>query len=128
MEEKVEAQFSSLGLNHVMKWTPKEKEATALEDEAWKPLVRVVEAEIDRQKWRGEMASEAYKSFMKSNDKFNLTEVGQPLPIVAKDAAWKLGGWVASTAHQRRKQGVDGGSAVSKIRLNVKSSSNEGIG
>jgi hypothetical protein len=33
-----------------------------------------------------------------------------------------LGGWVASTAQQRRSQGADGGSAVTKIRLMVKNS------
>ena len=76
------------------------------------------------------MASEAYSYFKSSKQKndgsLNLTEVGQPLPIVKKDAGWKLGGWVASTAQQRRSQGADGGQAVTKIRLNVKSSSTVG--
>jgi len=116
----------SMGLNHVMKTTAEEKNVTAFEDEALKPLTRLVEAEIDRQKWRGDMAGEAYKYFKISHGKINLTEAGRPLPVVEKDVAWKLGGWVASAAQQRRIQGADGGSAVSKIRLNVKSSSTGG--
>lgn len=116
MEGKPE--YYSMGLNHVMKTTAEEKEAALLEDEGLKQLAKVVEAEIDRQKWRGEMAGQAYKYSKQSN----LTEVGQPLPVVEKDTAWKLGGWVASTAQQRRNQGADGGSAVTKIRLMVKSS------
>jgi len=115
--------YDSMGLNHVMKTTTEEKEAALAEDQALAPLSRVVEAEIDRQKWRGDMAHAAYTAFKAANkDKINLTEVGQPLPVVEKDAAWKLGGWVASTAQQRRNQGADGGSAVTKIRLVVKNS------
>jgi len=45
-----------------------------------------------------------------------LTEAGLPLPTAEKDSAWKLSGWVASTAQQRRAQGADGGGAVTKIR------------
>ena len=115
-------QYFSMGLNHVMKTTAEEQEAALLEDEALEPLIKVVEDEIGRQKWRGEMAGNAYQRFKDTKGNMNLTEAGQPLPIVEKDAAWKLGGWVASTAQQRRSQGADGGSAVTKIRLMVKSS------
>jgi len=112
-----------LGLNHVMKTTKEEREAALAEDQALAPLSRVVEAEINRQKWRGDMANDAYKYCRSvSKDKFDLTEVGQSLPVVEKDAAWRLGGWVASTGQQRRNQGADGGSAVTKIRLMVKNS------
>lgn len=114
--------YDSMGLNHVMKTTKEEKEAALVEDQALAPLSRVVEAEIDRQKWRGDMANDAYKYSKGSKDSGKLTELGQPLPTVEKDAPWKLGGWVASTAHQRRTQGADGGSAVTKIRLMVKNS------
>ena len=48
-------QYYSMGLNHVMKTTLEEKEAGSLEDEALKPLAQVVEAEIDRQRWRGDI-------------------------------------------------------------------------
>ncbi|KAL9189004.1 hypothetical protein ACHAXT_011494 [Thalassiosira profunda] len=114
------AEWYSLGLDHVMKTTKEEEEAAQLEDQALEPLVKVVEAEIDRQKYRGEMAGEAYAYVKNSKEgPLPLTEAGQPLPTVEKDAAWRLGGWVASTAQQRRSQGADGGSAVSKIRLLV---------
>ena len=116
-------QYDSMGLDQVMKTTPKEKEAASLDGDALKPLAQLVDAEIDRQRWRGEMPTQAYRYFKSTTDNLNLTEVGQPLPIVKKDAAWKSGGWLASTAHQRRAQGADGGSAVTKIRLMVKSSS-----
>merc|ERR1719291_1106595 len=104
-----------MGSNPIMKTTEEEKEAGAQEDRVLAPLVRAVQAEVDRQKWRGEMAKEMYKCSHKEGA--NLMDVGQPLPVLKKDPAWKLGGWVASTAHQRRKEGADGGSAVSKIRL-----------
>lgn len=120
-------QYFSMGLNHVMKTTTEEKEAAALEDETLKPLIKAVEDEIDRQKWRGDMAQEAFDYFKSTNENINLTDVGQPLPLVKKDVAWRLGGWVASTAQQRRKDNVDGGTAVTKIRLMVKSSSTGGL-
>ena len=113
-------QYYSMGLDNVMKTTAEEKEATSLEDQVLAPLAKLVENEIDKQKWRGEMASKAYEYFKRENK--NPTDIGQPLPVVEKDAAWKLGGWVASTAQQRRAQGADGGSAVTKIRLMVKNS------
>jgi hypothetical protein len=117
-------QYFSMGLNHVMKTTAEEKEAALLEDEALQPLVKVVEAGIDRQKFRGEMHKKAFE-YIKLTKASVLTEAGQPLPVVKKDDAWKLGGWVASTAQQRRSQGADGGSAVTKIRLMVKSSAGD---
>lgn len=114
-------QYYSMGLNHVMKTTAEEKETAQAEDDALKPLVHVVEAEVDRQRWRGEMAAAMARE--KGGD---LTGAGQPLPVVEKDTAWKFGGWVASAAQQRRAQGADGGSAITKIRLMVKSSSTVG--
>ncbi len=116
-------QYLSLGLNHVIKISAEEKEAAELEDALLNPLAQVVEAEIDKQRWRGEMAGQAYKYFKSTKDNLDLTGIGQPLPVVEKDSAWKLGGWIASTAQQRRSQGADGGSAITKIRLMVKSSS-----
>lgn len=114
-------QYYSLGLDSVMKTTAEEKDAVSLEDQTLAPLAKVVDTEIDRQKWRGDMAAKAYEYFKRDNK--NPAEIGQPLPLVEKDAAWKLGGWVASTAQQRRAKGADGGSAVTKIRLMVKNSS-----
>ena len=116
-------QYHSMGLKDVMKTTKEEKEAAELENQALAPLMQVVEAEVDRQKWRGEMAGEAYKYYKNSKDNINLSEADQPLPVAVKDQAWNLGGWVASTAQQRRAQGADGGSAVRASRLLVKSTS-----
>lgn len=111
-------QYYALGMDQVIKTTVEEKDAASLEDQALAELGKAVEEEIDRQRWRGEMASEAYSNCKKED----MTVVGQPLPLVKKDDAWKLGGWVASTAQQRRAQGADGGSAVTKIRLLVSKS------
>ncbi len=114
-------------LSHVMKATEADEEAAVLEDDALKPLIKVVEDEIDRQIWRGDMAKEAFEYFMSTKENSNLTDVGQPLPLVKRDDAWKLGGWVASAAQQRRKNLADGGIGVTKIRLMVKSSSTGGL-
>jgi hypothetical protein len=45
--------------------------------------------------------------------------LGQPLPPIVRDKAFKQGGWIASCAQQRRKALLDGGIAVSKIRLKM---------
>jgi hypothetical protein len=108
-------QYYAMGMDQVVKTTVEEKDAASLDDQALAELGKAVEDEICRQRWRGEMASEAYNSCKKED----MTVVGQPLPLVKKDEAWRLGGWVASTAQQRRAQGADGGSAVTKIRLMV---------
>lgn len=116
------SKFQSLGFDQVMTSTSEEREACKVEDdEILAPLASLVNAEIDRQRWRGEMAAKAYEYFLR--EKKPPAEIGQPLPIVKRDTAWKLGGWVASTAQQRRAMGADGGSAVTKIRLMVKNSS-----
>lgn len=106
-------QYSAMGLTRVLETTSEEKELGAREDEYLAPLAAVDDTEVDRQLFRGEMAGQAYNYALKLGD------VGEPLPVLKKDVAWKMGGWVASTAHQRRAQGADGGSAVSKIRLSV---------
>ena len=111
-------QYYAMGMEQVIKTTVEERNAAALDDQALVELGEAVEEEIDKQKWRGEMASEAYSNCKKED----MTVVGQPLPLVQKDDAWRLGGWVASTSQQRRVQGADGGSAVTKIRLLVSKS------
>lgn len=87
---------------------------------------KVVESELGRQRWRGEMASRAYnywlqdgKRGMKDISGSASQGLGHPLPIVEKDKAWKMGGWSASSAQQRRKMALDGGTAVNKIRAFV---------
>ena len=117
-------QYAALGMDGVLKQTPEEKEATAKEDEILAPLANIVDSELDRQKWRGEMAAKAYEYFERDH-KGNQAEIGQPLPLVEKNVAWKLGGWVASTAQQRREKNLDGGRAVRKINLHVQPKSSE---
>lgn len=115
-------QYKAMGLNNVLKETVEEREATTKEDEVLKPLALIVDNEIDRQTWRGEMAAKAYEYFKRDN-KTSQAEIGQPLPVIEKDASWKLGGWVASTAQQRRAQNLDWGAAVSRINVKLSSKS-----
>ena len=121
--------YLELGADKVMKFTAEEKEALKEEEDACVGLKAITDSEIDRQKWRGEMSKRSYE-FHKGEKAAapnvaveTLTstsqDLGKPLPLVAKDAAWKSGGWVASTAQQRRAKGLDGGSAITKIRLTV---------
>lgn len=118
-------QFFAMGLDNVIKETKEEREATATEDDALEPLSQVVESEVDRQQWRGEMAAKAYEYYMRENEgKDGLAaELGQVLPVVTKDAAWKLGGWVASTAQARRSRKLDGGNEIKKLRATIGKSS-----
>ena len=48
--------------------------------------------------------------------------IGDLLPPILRDSAFKQGGWVTSTSRQRRAMQLDGGMAVTKIRLTVKGS------
>ena len=51
-----------------MKATKEEEESAVLEDDALKTLIKVVEDEIDRQRWRGDMAKEAFEIFMSTKE------------------------------------------------------------
>jgi hypothetical protein len=119
--------YEDLGANHVMKITDEEKAAASAEEAALEGINRLVNVELDRQKWRGEMAMKAYE-FHKSGSgaKVDVAAaeqgIGQPLPPIQRDTAFKNGGWVASAAQQRRALALDGGTAVTKLRLTVKSS------
>ena len=104
---------------------PEEIEAAEAEEEApeLREIKRLVGLEIDRQKWRGEMASRAYE-FNKNAKSEAVTDssaaeqgIGKALPPIERDGAFKAGGWIASAAQQRRRSGLDGGHAVSKIRI-----------
>lgn len=126
--------YVELGADQVMKLTQEEKDATKEEDAALQPLKNIVASEIDRQSWRGEMSLRAHHfNKREQQDKVAVVDplagtsqdLGKPLPLVQKDAAWKSGGWITSTAQQRRAKGVDGGSAITKIRLTVKGSSGD---
>ena len=119
--------YEDLGATHVMKITEEEKAAAATEDSALEHITKLVNTELDRQKWRGEMAMKAYE-FQKSGtgNKVDVAAaeqgIGQPLPPIQRDTAFKNGGWVASAAQQRRALNLDGGTAVTKLRLTVKGS------
>ena len=125
--------YRIIGAHHVMKITDAEKTAATAEENSLSDLNRYVELERDRQVWRGEMAQTAYDIHKASKGSLsNLSHdpmaissttaaaekgIGQPLPPIARDAAFKQGGWIASAAQQRRALALDGGTAVTKLRL-----------
>ena len=122
--------YEDLGAHHVMKISEEEKAAATAEENSLADLNRLVNIELDRQAWRGEMAGKAYDMLEASKGSapvdVALAEqgIGQPLPPIQRDTAFKQGGWIASAAQQRRKKGLDGGTVV-KLRLKVKSSTEE---
>jgi hypothetical protein len=118
--------YFGLGAHHVMKITEDEKVAATEEEEALSELNKIVSTELDRQAWRGEMSRKAYDIYKSSKGTVHdvgASEqgIGQPLPPIQRDAAFKQGGWVSSAAQQRRALALDGGTAVTKLRLTVKS-------
>jgi hypothetical protein len=118
--------YADLGAHLVMKISEEEKAAAAAEETALADINRFVELEIDRQNWRGEMAKKSYEIFKASKGGGSIDVaaaeqgIGQPLPPIQRDAAYKQGGWIASAAQQRRALALDGGTAVTKLRLTVK--------
>ena len=120
--------YRDLGAHLVMKISDDEKAASAAEENALSDLNTLVNMELDRQAWRGEMAKKAYELSRLSKSTVQDVAaaeqgIGQPLPPIQRDAAFKQGGWIASAAQQRRALALDGGTAVTKLRLKVKSSS-----
>lgn len=123
--------YRDIGAHLVMKATDDEKAAAAAEENSLTDVNRLVNMELDRQAWRGEMAKKAYElsKFNKSTHVQDVAAaeqgIGQPLPPIQRDTAFKQGGWIASAAQQRRALALDGGTAVTKLRLKVKSSSDD---
>ena len=117
------AQYKKIGGDEVMKTSSEEEEASNAEEAALGEISRLVSMEIDRQMWRGEMAIRSYEYYKTgkttSNVDASATEqgIGQPLPPIERDSAFKAGGWIASSAQQRRALALDGGTVVTKIRL-----------
>jgi len=118
--------YEDLGVDKVMKTSEEEKLAANEEEASLAALDELTRKELDRQMWRGEMAIKAYEIYKsKSSSKAsNVSElsateqgIGQPLPPIQRDVAFKQGGWIASAAQQRRSTGIDGGTAITKIRL-----------
>jgi len=112
--------YKDLGAHKVMKITEGEKVASTSEDAICNDLKEIVKGEIEKQKRRGDMAKNSYNyNKDKANNDSGKTSqgLGQPLAIVAKNNVWRVGGWTASTAEQRRSTGADGGTAIKKLRL-----------
>jgi hypothetical protein len=124
--------YADLGAHLVMKITDEEKEAATAEENALTDIELLVTTELDRQRWRGGMAQKAYEMFHSSKRPSAVQDmaaaeqgIGQPLPPIERDAAFRQGGWIASAAQQRRAKALDGGTAVTKLRLTVKTPSED---
>jgi len=120
--------YEEMGAHRVMKISEEEKAAATAEGASLGDIDRLVSLELDRQAWRGEMAKKAYEMFKNSKGSLSASDVAaaeqgiaQPLPPIQRDIAFKQGGWIASAAQQRRALALDGGTAVTKLRLTVKS-------
>jgi hypothetical protein len=117
--------YRELGVNKVMKTSEEEKIAANEEEASLAELQRLVSIELDRQIWRGEMSMKAFNIY--KTTKSSTTSVadpgaseqgiGIPLPPIKRDLSFKQGGWIASSAQQRRAANLDGGVSVSKIRI-----------
>jgi len=112
------------GVDKVMKTSGEEREAAMEEERSLAGLDELTKKELDRQVWRGEMALKAYEIYKSTNKPSNVSDlsatelgIGQPLPPVQRDTSFRQGGWIASAAQQRRSTGIDGGTAITKIRL-----------
>jgi hypothetical protein len=124
-------EYKTLGADLVMKITDAESEAASAEEASLAEINNIVQKELDRQLWRGEMAAKAYDYYKHDSnrglpDVTGTAEQGIPLPPIQRDSGFKQGGWVASAAQQRRALALDGGIAVTKIRLTVTKSSSVG--
>lgn len=122
-------QYKQFGADLVMHSTETEMKAANEEEKSLAAINHIVEKEIDRQKWRGEMASKAYEYHQYDKSKKALPDVavkidqgiGQPLPVIHRDVAFRQGGWIASAAQQRRAHKIDGGSKVTMVRIKMSS-------
>jgi hypothetical protein len=106
----------------VMSISDDEKKIAMEEEASLSDLQNVVLKEVNRQQWRCDMSSDAYEILRVEalkDPSASFGGVGQPLPVLNKDTYWRNGAWAASTALQRREKADDGGTSVTKIRLNV---------
>jgi hypothetical protein len=114
--------YKDLGANQVMSVKDDEKIESEIGYKANESLREIINSEIDRQRWRGELAKKRKDSTngTVTKDPSAASEgLNQPLDIIEKDEAWRLGAWVTSAAHQRRAVGADGGSMVSATTLRL---------
>ncbi len=115
--------YKDLGADKVMSIEDDEKISAEIGYKANESFRKIIISEIDRQRWRGELAKKKKAASNTSKDPTAASlGLNQPLDIVEKDDAWRLGSWVTSAAHQRRANGADGGSmlSVTKLRLTMK--------
>jgi len=121
--------YAELGAHLVMKISDDERAAAAEEENALSELNRLVATELKRQEWRGDMAKKAFDisrgtGVAQGQDVAAAEQgIGQPLPPINRDNAFRQGGWIASAAQQRRALSLDGGTAVKSVRLRGKASS-----
>lgn len=115
--------YKEIGAHHVMKISEEERQSAIAEETALGPFNDLVRSEIDRQLWRGEMAMKAYEyhSVDKRGNQIKEDGIGEPLPPIQRDEAFKSGGWLAATARQRRAMALDGGQAMT-VKFSVKRS------
>ena len=126
--DATQLRYLELGAQDVMSVSDEEKRAAMEEENSMIDLQDTISREIDRQQWRCEMSSGAYDYLKSESSKDPVATpggVGQPLPVLSKDVSWRSGGWVASTAQQRRERALDGGTSVTKLRLSVMKGVNE---
>jgi len=121
-KEGLTADLKELGSQNVMRTSSEENVAAAKEGSSLAGLKSLVQKEIDRQEWRCKMVSKAYeRSRFQTSAKIDVAAkeqgIGEPLPPIERDAAFKQGGWISSAAQQRRDRHLDGGTAVTKIRV-----------
>ena len=121
-KEGLTADLKELGSQNVMRTSSEENVAAAKECSSLAGLKSLVQKEIDRQEWRCKMVSKAYeRSRFQTSAKIDVAAkeqgIGEPLPPIERDAAFKQGGWISSAAQQRRDRHLDGGTAVTKLRV-----------
>jgi hypothetical protein len=84
--------YKDLGADQVMSVDDEEKKEAELGYKANNSFRKIIISEIDRQRWRGEMAKEMKDSSDASKDPTAASQgLNLPLDIVEKDDAWRLG-------------------------------------
>jgi hypothetical protein len=111
------------GVEKVMWIYDDEKKAALQEESLLNDFSRLVDYEIDRQAWRGELAEKAFQLSRDRKQNIDMAAaeqgLGKPLPPIIRDTAFRLGGWSASWAQQRRNSLADGGATGTVVRLTV---------
>jgi hypothetical protein len=83
--------YKDLGAHKVMSVKDDEKLAAVAGYEANESIRKVLISEIDRQRWRGEMAKKLKEATNVAKDPMSPQGQNQPLDIIEKDDSWRLG-------------------------------------